>query len=74
MVVRVHKLLLRQRSHMINALRGHAAAFGVVAAKGAWTAEALMRHVMSSQAGQQDGVGLAAEMAGTPTDKRPSAA
>jgi transposase len=34
MVLSVRELLVRQRTQLINALRGHAAEFGVVAAKG----------------------------------------
>lgn len=51
MVVSVRDLLVRQRTQLINALRGHAAEFGVVVAKGIQNAAALMQHVMSTQAG-----------------------
>ena len=51
MVVSVRDLLVRQHTQLINALRGHAAEFGVVAAKGACNIAALMQHVMSPQAG-----------------------
>jgi transposase len=51
MIVSVRDLLVRQRTQLINALRGHATEFGVVAAKGAQNAAALLAHVMSPQAG-----------------------
>ena len=35
MVLKVREMLLGQRTRLINALRGHAAAFGIIAAKGA---------------------------------------
>ena len=50
MIVSVRDLLVCQHTQLINALRGHATEFGVVAAKGASNVEALMQHVMSPQA------------------------
>ena len=50
MIVSVRDLLVRQHTQLINALRGHATEFGVVAAKGASNVEALMQHVMSPEA------------------------
>jgi len=45
MVLSVRELLVRQRTQLINALRGHAAEFGVVAAKGAGHAGKLLERV-----------------------------
>lgn len=45
MIVSVRDLLVRQRTQLINALRGHAMEFGVVVAKGSHNVEALMQHV-----------------------------
>ena len=45
MVVSVRELLVRQRTQAINALRGHAAEFGVIAAKGTANVAALCERV-----------------------------
>jgi transposase len=45
MIVSVRDLLVRQRTQLINALRGHAMEFGVVAAKGSHQVDALLSHV-----------------------------
>lgn len=45
MVLSVRELLVRQRTQLINALRGHAAEFGVVAAKGAGHVATLLERV-----------------------------
>ena len=45
MVLSVRELLIRQRTQAINALRGHAAEFGVIAAKGPANVVALMDRV-----------------------------
>jgi hypothetical protein len=45
MVLSVRELLIRQRTQAINALRGHAAEFGVIAAKGPANVVALMERV-----------------------------
>jgi transposase len=44
-VLRVRELLVKQRTQLVNALRGHAAEFGVVAAKGVGNAAALAARV-----------------------------
>lgn len=45
MVLSVRELLVRQRTMAINALRGHAAEFGVIAAKGTAQVRALLQRV-----------------------------
>ena len=45
MVLSVRELLVRQRTQAINALRGHAAEFGVIAAKGTANVSTLMDRV-----------------------------
>ncbi len=45
MILGVRDLLVRQRTQLINALRGHAMEFGVVVAKGSHRMEALMQHI-----------------------------
>ena len=47
MLLSVRELLTRQRTQLVNALRGHAAEFGLVAAKGA----ARLREVIAQAAG-----------------------
>jgi transposase len=51
MVLRVRELLVKQRTALINAIRGHAAEFGVTAAKGpVKVAELLQRALQRAQA------------------------
>lgn len=50
MIVGVRDLLVRQRTQAINALRGYAAEFGVIAAKGTAQVGALMERVRSAEA------------------------
>ncbi len=50
MIVSVRDLLVRQRTQAINALRGHAAEFGVIAAKGTSQVTVLMERVDSTDA------------------------
>lgn len=45
MIVSVRDLLVRQRTQLINALRGHAMEFGVVVAKGSHQVGALMQRI-----------------------------
>ena len=45
MIVSVRDLLVRQRTQLINAMRGHAMEFGVVVAKGSHQVEVLMQHI-----------------------------
>jgi transposase len=49
MLLSVRALLVRQRTQVANALRGHAAEFGVVAAKGIGRIEALMAAVEAAE-------------------------
>ncbi len=49
MVLGVRELLVRQRTQAINALRGHAAEFGIIAAKGTANVAALMDRVRQDQ-------------------------
>jgi transposase len=50
MVVSTRELLVRQRTQTINALRGHAAEFGVIAAKGTAQVAGLIARVMTPEA------------------------
>jgi transposase len=50
LVIGTRDLLVRQRTQTINALRGHAAEFGVVAAKGTAQVAGLMARVLSAEA------------------------
>jgi transposase len=45
MILSVRELLVKQQTQLMNALRGHAAAFGVIAAKGTHHVEALLERV-----------------------------
>jgi transposase len=47
MVLRVRELLVKQRTQMVNALRGHAAEFGLVAAKGVTRVAELLEKIES---------------------------
>jgi transposase len=51
MLLSVRDLLVRQRTAMINAIRGHAAEFGVIAAKGPVKIAELLRRIRDPQAG-----------------------
>jgi transposase len=51
MLVRVRDLMVKQRTMVINAMRGHAAEFGVIAAKGPVKVAELMRRVQDPAAG-----------------------
>jgi transposase len=59
MLLRVRELLVKQRTMLINAIRGHAAEFGVVAAKGPVKVIELLQQADSEAAGVP---GLAREM------------
>lgn len=50
MILKVRELLVRQRTQLINALRGHAAEFGVVAAKGTQQVGPLMARLEADAA------------------------
>lgn len=50
MILSVHELLVKQRTQLINALRGHAAEFGVIAAKGTSHIEPLLEQVAADPA------------------------
>jgi transposase len=45
MILSVRELLVKQQTQLVNALRGHAAEFGVIAAKGTSQIEALLERV-----------------------------
>jgi transposase len=45
MDLKLRDLLVRQRTQLINALRGHAAEFGIIAAKGISNVEALLKKI-----------------------------
>ena len=51
MLLRVRDLLIKQRTMLSNAMRGHAAEFGVVAAKGPLGVAELLQHAHSEAAG-----------------------
>jgi transposase len=51
MLLRVRDLLVKQRTMLINAIRGHAAEFGVVAAKGPVKVAELVQHAHAEEAG-----------------------
>jgi transposase len=59
MLLRVRDLLVKQRTMLINAMRGHAAEFGVIAAKGPVRVAELLQHARSPAAGVP---GLAQEL------------
>jgi transposase len=50
MILSVRELLVRQRTQLINALRGHAAEFGVVAAQGAGNAAKVLERLAADPA------------------------
>jgi transposase len=50
MVLRVRDLLVKQRTMLINAIRGHAAEFGVTAAKGPVRVAELVQHAHAEEA------------------------
>jgi transposase len=49
MIVKTRDLLVRQRTQLINAMRGHAGEFGVIAAKGTARVEALLERVAGDE-------------------------
>ena len=51
MVLRVRDLLVKQRTALINAIRGHAAEFGVTAAKGPLKVAELLQCARAEAAG-----------------------
>ena len=51
MVLRVRELLVRQRTALINAIRGHAAEFGVTAAKGPVKVAELVQRAQAEETG-----------------------
>src|SRR3979490_188027 len=51
MLLKVRDLLVKQRTMLINAMRGHAAEFGVIAAKGPVRVADLRQHARSDAAG-----------------------
>ncbi len=50
MILSVRELLVKQQTQLANALRGHAAEFGVIAAKGKQNVEALLQRVIADPA------------------------
>src|SRR6266700_4236654 len=51
MLLSVRDLLIKQRTMLVNAMRGHAAEFGVIAAKGPVRAAELLQQARSAEAG-----------------------
>ena len=49
MILKTRELLVRQRTQLINAIRGHAGEFGVIAAKGTVRVEALLDRVAGDE-------------------------
>src|ERR1700712_2829481 len=54
MLHKVRDLLVRQRTMLINALRGHLAEFGIVAAQGAAGVKSAIAQFRTEQAGLRD--------------------
>jgi transposase len=50
MILSVRELLVKQQTQLVNAVRGHAAEFGVIAAKGTSHVEALLKRVAADPA------------------------
>jgi transposase len=50
MILSVRELLVKQQTQLVNALRGHAAEFGVIAAKGTQHVDALLERVATDPA------------------------
>jgi transposase len=50
MILSVRELLVKQHTQLVNALRGHAAEFGVIAAKGTSHVEALLERIAAEPA------------------------
>lgn len=50
MILSVRELLVKQQTQLVNALRGHAAEFGVIAAKGTGHVEALLERIAADPA------------------------
>ena len=50
MILSVRELLVKQQTQLVNALRGHAAEFGVIAAKGTRQVDALLERVAADPA------------------------
>ena len=50
MILSVRELLVKQRTQLVNAVRGHAAEFGVIAAKGTGQVEPLLERVADDPA------------------------
>lgn len=62
MVLSVRELLVKQQTQLANALRGHAAEFGVIAAKGTQNVEALLGRVTTDPAVPAAAQGMFAEL------------
>jgi transposase len=62
MVLSVRELLVKQQTQAINALRGHAGEFGVVAAKGTSNVEALLARIAADPAIPQAAQDMFAEL------------
>lgn len=67
MLLKTRELLIKQRTMLVNAMRGHAAEFGVVAAKGLGKASELLQHAHAGEAGVP---ALALEMLGLLASQR----
>jgi len=50
MILSVRELLVKQQTQLVNAVRGHAAEFGVIAAKGTGHVEALLERIAADPA------------------------
>ena len=64
MVLKVRDLLVKQRTMLVNAIRGHAAEFGVTAAKGVERAAGLLERVAEDAAVPAPAREMLAELAG----------
>ena len=63
MVLSVRELLVKQHTQLVNAVRGHAAEFGVIAAKGAGHVEPLLARIADDPAVPEPARAMFAELA-----------
>jgi transposase len=64
MILSVRELLVKQQTQLVNALRGHAAEFGVIAAKGTGHVEALLERIAAEPAVPAAAQAMFAELGG----------
>ena len=59
MLHRACGLLMRQRTQLINAVRGHLAEFGIIEAQGAWNLPRVLAHLQTEQGQRMRSAGSA---------------